>query len=53
MASDTPPGGSLRPGNNFFVSIDCDSLDEIERLFIALSQNGRVRTPLSNMPRYR
>jgi PhnB protein len=50
MASDAPPGGSLRSGNNFSVSIDCDSLDEIERLFTALSQDGRVRMPLANMP---
>ena len=51
MASDTPPGGgSLNPGNNFSVSIDCGSLDEIERLFSALCQNGKVRMPLGNMP---
>ena len=50
MASDAPPGGSLRPGNNFSDSIDCDSPDDIERLFTALSQHGRVRTPLANMP---
>jgi len=50
MASDTPPGGSRRAGNNFSISIDCDSLDEIEGLFTALGQNGQVRTPLGNMP---
>jgi PhnB protein len=52
MASDTPPGGgSLKPGNNnFSVSIHCDSLDEIERLFSALGQNGKVRMPLRDMP---
>jgi PhnB protein len=50
MASDAPPGVSIRPGNNFSVSLDCDSLEEIERLFTALSQQGRVRTPLANMP---
>jgi PhnB protein len=52
MASDTPPGGgSLKPGNNnFSVSVHCDSLDEIERLFSALGQNGKVRMPLGDMP---
>ena len=51
MASDTAPGGgSLKPGNNFSVSLHCDSLDEIERLFSARGQNGKVRMPLGNMP---
>jgi PhnB protein len=51
MASDTPPGGGpLNPGNNFSVSIHCESLDEIERMFSALGQNGKVRMPLGNMP---
>jgi PhnB protein len=50
MASDTPQAGSLHPGNNFSVSIDCDSLDEIERLFAALSRNGEVRMPLTDAP---
>jgi PhnB protein len=51
MASDTPPGGgSLKVGSNFSVSVHCDSLDEIERLFSALGQNGILRMPLGNMP---
>ena len=51
MASDTPPGGgSLKPGSNFSVSVHCGSVDEIERLFSALGQNGKVRMPLGNMP---
>lgn len=51
MASDTPPGsGALKPGNNFSVSIHCDTLDEIDRLFSALGRNGKVRMPLGNMP---
>ena len=48
MASDTPPGESLQ-GNNFSVSIDCESLDEMERYFKALSQGGQVRLPLGDM----
>jgi len=50
MASDTHQAGSLRPGNNFSVSIDCESLDEIERLFTALSRSGEIRMPLTDAP---
>jgi PhnB protein len=46
MASDSPQPGSLRPGNNFSVSLDCESLDEQERLFNALSRGGNVTMPL-------
>jgi|GEM_PF-6112566 len=42
--------GSLKVGSNFSVSVHCDSLDEIERLFSALGRNGNVRMPLGNMP---
>jgi PhnB protein len=48
MASDTPAGESLQ-GSNFSVSIDCESLDELERYFRAFSQGGQVRLPLSDM----
>ena len=48
MASDTPAGESLQ-GNNFSVSIDCESLDEMESYFQALSQGGKVRLPLGDM----
>ncbi len=50
QASDTTPGDSLRPGNNFHVSIDCESLEEIERLFGAIGKNGEVTMPLSDVP---
>jgi uncharacterized glyoxalase superfamily protein PhnB len=46
MASDGAPGASHKPGKNFSVSIECDSLGEIERLFAAFSQNGHVTLPL-------
>ncbi|MGI8741202.1 MAG: VOC family protein [Bryobacteraceae bacterium] len=46
MASDTMPGMSLQQGNNFSVSIGCESLPEIERLFAALGENGKVKMPL-------
>jgi len=50
MGSDTPQVGSLRTGNNVSVSIDCDSLDEIERLFASLSRGGDIRMPLMDAP---
>jgi PhnB protein len=51
MASDhMPQAGSLRPGNNFSVAIDCDSLDEADRVFAALSRDGEIRMPLTDAP---
>ncbi|HJZ78804.1 MAG TPA: VOC family protein [Pyrinomonadaceae bacterium] len=50
MASDTPQPESLQPGNNFSVAIDCDSVDQAERLFAALSRGGEVRLPLTDAP---
>jgi PhnB protein len=46
MASDTMPGMPLQQGNNFSVSVNCESLEEIERLFHALSRNGKVTMAL-------
>lgn len=42
MASDTMPGMAFQKGNNFSISITCDTLAEMERLFTALSANGKV-----------
>jgi PhnB protein len=50
MASDTQPGSPLQFGNNFHVSVDCASLDEIDKIFAALSQKGRVKIPLGDTP---
>jgi PhnB protein len=49
MASDTPPGMPLHEGNNFSVSVNCESMQEIERLFAALGEKGNVTMPLQNM----
>jgi PhnB protein len=46
MASDTLPGMVFRPGNNFSISISCDSLAEMERLFVAFSEKGNVIMPM-------
>ena len=49
MASDCPPGQTLRPGNNISVCIQCDSITEIDQIFGALGQNGEIRMPLADM----
>jgi PhnB protein len=46
MASDTMPGMPLQQGNNFSIAIACESVEETERLFTALGQNGKVTMPL-------
>jgi PhnB protein len=51
MASDYPPGlDTSSQGNNFAVFIDCSSNAELEKLFTALSQDGKVTVPPSDMP---
>lgn len=49
MASDCPPGTPLTQGNNFSININCDSMDEIQKLFAALFENGKVVMPLQDM----
>jgi PhnB protein len=46
MASDNMPGMAYTKGDNFSISIDCESVDEIDRLFNALGENGKVTMPL-------
>lgn len=46
MASDTRPGQPVEQGNNSFISIDCESVQEIEELFKALSEKGESKMPL-------
>jgi len=48
MASDTLPGTPLQSGNNFSVFLYCESLEETERLFAALSEDGQVTMPLQD-----
>lgn len=50
MAADTQPGTALQFGNNFHVSVDCDSIEEMDKLFAAVAVNGRVRVPLADAP---
>lgn len=48
MASDNMPGMPFTQGNSYWVSVDCDSLAEIERLFPAFSEGGKVSMPLQD-----
>jgi len=48
MASDTRPGTLFQQGNNFAVVIECDSPEEIEAFFTALSEKGQVMMPLQD-----
>jgi PhnB protein len=50
MASDSHQSGSLRSGNNFSVAIDCESVDEADRVFAALSRGGNATMPLTDAP---
>ena len=45
MASDSMPGHPFSQGNNFSVNIDCDTTDELEQYFSALSAGGKVGMP--------
>jgi PhnB protein len=46
MASDSTPDRVVKQGTNFWVSIDCESLQEIEKFFSALSEGASVTMPL-------
>jgi len=48
MASDGLPERHLIVGNNFSVSVQCDSDEEIERLFKAFTEKGEATMPLAN-----
>ncbi len=51
MASDIMPGMpgmTFQQGNNFSVCIGCESKDEIQRIFAALSEGGSVTMPLAD-----
>lgn len=45
MASDCPPGIPLTMGNNFSISINCESREEVDKLFASLGEKGKVGMP--------
>ena len=46
MASDTMPGMPFQQGNNFTIALECENAQEVDKLFAALSQKGRVTMPV-------
>ena len=48
MGSDSPQQ-AVTQGNNFCVAVQCDNLEEIEKLFRAFSEGGTVIMPLQDM----
>ncbi|HLI77659.1 MAG TPA: VOC family protein, partial [Acidobacteriaceae bacterium] len=48
MASDAPAAKPIPEGGNFNISIACDSAEEQDRIFNALSEGGHVHQPLQN-----
>src|ERR1700685_1112251 len=42
MASDVPPGMPLPKGDNFNLHIECETVEEVEKLFKALGEGGKV-----------
>jgi PhnB protein len=48
MASDTMPGMSFKQGNNFSLCIECESQEELQRLFSALEEKGKVTMALQD-----
>jgi PhnB protein len=48
MASDTMPGMPFTQGNDVHVNVDCETVEEIDRIFAALSEGGKVTMPLND-----
>ncbi len=48
MASDTMPGMPFKEGNNFSITVNCESQSDIDGLFKAFSEKGKVTMPLQD-----
>lgn len=48
MASDMPLGREAQAGENFSLSVACESLEEEERIFAALGDGATVMMPLQD-----
>lgn len=46
MASDMLSGGSYQPGNNFSLTVNCSSEEQIHTLFDKLAEGGQVVEPV-------
>ncbi len=49
MASDVMDKGPAKAGDHVSLSLNCESDEEIKRLFGALSKGGKVTMPLADM----
>ncbi len=51
MGTDAPPsmGFKVSMGNNVYISLHPDTREEADRLFAALSEEGKVEMPLQEM----
>ena len=49
MASDCPPHMPLTIGNNYAININCESKEEVDKLFASLGDGGKVIMPAQNM----
>ncbi len=51
MGSDVPKSmaDKLKMGNNFYISIDADNKEEVDKLFKKLSKGGKVEMPPGEM----
>ena len=49
MASDTMPGHAFKQGNNFAISINCDSKQEVDEYSTALKEGGATVMPNQDM----
>lgn len=50
MASDNMPGMPFSAGNNYFVCVQCESVQETDQLFAALSEKGNATQPPQETP---
>ena len=48
MASDTMPGMGFLQGNNVSVSVQCESLAEVEKIYSAFAASGTTTMPLAD-----
>lgn len=46
MASDNMPGMPFQQGNNFSVTVNCETVQEIDQFFAAMGDQGKVTMPL-------
>ena len=48
MASDATFDKPVQQGNNFSLTLNCESLEEIQRLFNAIGKDGNIIMPLTD-----